>query len=148
MVHDLQMQLRWHFWEELLVHVSGLIKLADKIVLIFEMIYLLRILLFELQYTFDSPILRNVWKLIKISLLDLHFISWVWRKTSGLRTKKTVSKFEFQVAQIVFQKQMEAAVDVNQPNRHSEGLKDIEDVSFKNLTDENDVMDDEIDENN
>jgi len=40
---------------------------------------------------------------------------------------------------------MEAAVDGNQPNRHSVGLKDIEDVSFKNLTDENDVVDDEID---
>ena len=40
---------------------------------------------------------------------------------------------------------MEAAVDGNQPNRHSEGLKDIEDVSFKNLTDENDVVDVEID---
>ena len=52
------------------MHVSGMIKLADKIVLIFEMIYLLRILLFELQYISDSPILRNVWKLVKISLLD------------------------------------------------------------------------------
>ena len=42
---------------------------------------------------------------------------------------------------------MEAAVDGNQPNRHRKGLKDIEDVCFKNLTDENDVVDDEIDEN-
>ena len=42
---------------------------------------------------------------------------------------------------------MEAAVDGNQPNRNRKGLKDIEDVCFKNLTDENDVVDDEIDEN-
>jgi hypothetical protein len=53
-----------------------MIKLADEIVLIFEMIYLLRILLFEDQYISDPLILRNVLKFIKISLLDLQIFSW------------------------------------------------------------------------
>ena len=42
---------------------------------------------------------------------------------------------------------MEAAIDDNQPNGHSESLGDIAGANCKNLTDENAVMDDEIDEN-
>jgi hypothetical protein len=42
---------------------------------------------------------------------------------------------------------MEAAIDDNQPNERSESLGDIAGANCKNLTDENAVMDDEIDEN-
>jgi hypothetical protein len=42
---------------------------------------------------------------------------------------------------------MEAAIDDNQPNGHSESLGDIAGDNCKNFTDENDVVDDEIDEN-
>ena len=45
------------------------------------------------------------------------------------------------------ERKMEAAIDDNQSNGHSEGLEDIAKANCTNFTNENDVVDEEIDEN-
>ena len=69
MIQFIQNQFKSIFWILIFTIVSELTKLAAKIVLIFEIILLPGISYISLCSISDQPILRNVNKLTKFSLL-------------------------------------------------------------------------------
>jgi len=70
MTQFIQNHLKSIFWILIFTIVSELTKLAAKFLLIFEIILLPGISYISLHSTSDQPILRNVNKLTKFSLLD------------------------------------------------------------------------------